>query len=1545
MSESKFLKHKKVSKHLVVITKCITFAAENKQNVSKSKDNMTNCKLQTSQRTQDERRTQKGLYQPDYEHDACGVGMVVNIHGGKSHELVDNALKVLENMEHRGAETRDKTGDGAGIMIQIPHEFILLQGIPVPEKGKYGTGLVFLPKDEKAQQEILSVMIEEIEREGLQLMHLRAVPTNPEVLGAAAREVEPEIKQVFVTGVSDDNVPVFERTLYKIRKKIENRIDNEDFYICSLSNKNMIYKGMLTSGQLRRYFPDLSNDYLTSGLALVHSRFSTNTFPKWKLAQPFRLLAHNGEINTIRGNRGWMKARESVLSSEALGDIKDIRPIVQDGMSDSASLDNVFEFLMMSGLSLPQAMAILVPESFNDKNPISEDLKAFYEYHSILMEPWDGPAALLFSDGRYAGGMLDRNGLRPSRYTITKGGMVVVASEVGVMDFEPGDVVSKGRLQPGKILLIDTQEGKIYYDGEIKEQLAKAHPYREWLNENRVQLEKLKSGRHVENGVTDYEKKLITFGFGQEDIDKTVVPMATAGQEPVAAMGNDTPLAVISDRPQILFNYFRQQFAQVTNPAIDPIREELVMSLTEYIGAVGTNILSPDASNCKMVRLPQPVLTNTQLDILCNIRYKGFNTKKLPIFFDIDKGEEGLRQALDDLCHQAEASVDEGVNYIILSDRDIDDKHAAIPSLLAVSAVHHYLISVGKRVQTALIVESGEIREVMHAALLLGYGASAICPYMTFAVLDNLVKHHKIQEEYATAEKNYIKAVDKGLKKIMSKMGISTIRSYRGAKIFESIGLSEELLRRYFGTEVSTIGGIGLKEIARDAIRLHEQANEQEFLKNQGQFSWRKDGILHAWNPETIAQLQLATRQGNYEKFKQWAAIVDGGEKPIFIRDFFGFKKVAKPTPIDEVESVESIVKHFVTGAMSFGALSIEAHEALALAMNKLGTRSNTGEGGEDNARYHTEVDGVSLSSKTKQIASGRFGVTAEYLVNAEEIQIKVAQGAKPGEGGQLPGFKVNEIIAKTRNAIPGISLISPPPHHDIYSIEDLAQLIFDLKNINPTAAVSVKLVAESGVGTIAAGVAKAKADLIVISGAEGGTGASPASSMRFAGISPEIGLAETQQTLVKNGLRNQVRLQTDGQLKTAKDVIIMAMLGADEFSFGTLPLIVLGCVMMRKCNTNTCPMGVATQNPELRKHFQGRSEYVVNFFTFLAQQVREYLSEIGVHSLKEIIGHTELIELQTDTATDKQKTIDFARLLHKPETDKALFWDRGDYTKVAGVKDEEIIHAAAKAIDTQEEVTLDYAIKNTDRAVTTMLSGVIAKKYGEEGLPDGTINIKFKGSAGQSFGAFAVKGLNLKLEGECNDYFGKGLSGGRISILPPARSNEDFKAEENIIAGNTGLYGATSGELYINGKVGERFGVRNSGAIAVIEGAGDHCCEYMTGGRVVVLGKTGRNFAAGMSGGVAYVYDPDHSFDYFCNMDMVELGLVEDSVSRKELLELIRQHYLHTGSALAGRMLDEWPRYVVDFIQVVPIEYKRVLQEEQMKKLHEKIADIQRDY
>lgn len=1492
-------------------------------------------------------RLNEGLYRAENEHDACGVGMIVNIHGNKSHELVDSALKVLENMKHRGAEGADnKTGDGAGIMLQIPHEFILLQGIPVPEKGHYGTGLVFLPKDEAEQQTILSVFIEEVEREGLQLMHVRAVPTNSAILGKDALETEPAVKQVFVTGADPQTL---ERKLYIVRKKVEKRVTNKDFYICSLSSKNIVYKGMLSSTQLREYFPDLTQPYFTSGLAIVHSRFSTNTFPTWGLAQPFRLLAHNGEINTIRGNRVWMEARESVLSTDVLGDVKDIRPIIQPNMSDSASLDNVLEFLVMSGLSLPHAMAMLVPESFNDKNPISEDLKAFYEYHSILMEPWDGPAALLFSDGRFAGGMLDRNGLRPARYLITKNDMMVVASEAGVISFEANEIKEKGRLQPGKILLIDTQEGNIYYDGELKNRLATAYPYRQWLSANRIELDALKSGRKVENAVEDFDKRLRVFGFTREDVERTIMTMANNGSEPIASMGNDTPLAVLSDRPQSLFNYFRQQFAQVTNPAIDPIREELVMSLTEYVGAVGMNILSPNESHCKMVRLPQPILTNRQLDILCNIRYKGFNTVKLPMIYESAKGSEGLKEALDNLCHMAEQSVNDGINYIILSDRGVDETHAAIPSLLAVSAVHHYLISVQKRMETALVVESGETREVMHAALLIGYGASAINPYMAFAVLDDLVKRGEVQMNYETAEKNYIKAICKGLYKVLSKMGISTLRSYRGAKIFEAIGLSDELLRTYFGTAAGTIGGIHLDQIARDYSKFHDEGYSPDYedrelqglLPYVGLFSYRKDGEKHAWNPETIAALQLATRLGSYKKFKDFTTLVDKKEKPIFLRDFFEFKR--NPIPVDEVESVDDIVKHFVTGAMSFGAISKEAHEALALAMNKLGARSNTGEGGEDNERFSETFDGISLSSKTKQIASGRFGVTTEYLVNAEEIQIKVAQGAKPGEGGQLPGYKVNKIIAKTRHSIPGISLISPPPHHDIYSIEDLAQLIFDLKNVNPKAQISVKLVAESGVGTIAAGVAKAKADLIVISGAEGGTGASPASSMRYAGISPEIGLSETQQTLVLNGLRGQVRLQTDGQIKTGRDVISMALLGAEEFGFGTTVLIVLGCVMMRKCHANTCPVGVATQNPELREHFRGHYEYVVNYFRFLAQEVREYLAEMGFRHFNDIVGRTDLIALRERDAASKAATLDFGRLLHRVDNNAAIHHVTSQQHDIDTVLDQQIIKAAAPALDMQKEVSLEYAIANTDRSVGAMLSGTVVAKYGHKGLPDETINIKFKGSAGQSFGAFLPTGVNFKLEGEANDYLGKALSGGRIAVMPPVRSS--YKAEDNTIAGNTLLYGATSGEVYINGKVGERFAVRNSGAIAVVEGVGDHCCEYMTGGRVVVLGETGRNFAAGMSGGVAYVWDKNHNFDYFCNMEMVELSLIENSTSRKELHELIRQHYLYTGSQLARTMLDDWNRYVDDFIQITPIEYKRVLAEEQMRKLQEKIAEVQRDY
>ena len=1506
-----------------------------------NKDEETNCVIGKSIKDMNKNI---GLYSPENEHDACGVGMIVNIRGDKSHQLVDSALTVLENMKHRGAEGADnKTGDGAGIMVQIPHEFILLQGIPVPEKGKYGTGLIFLPKNKDEQSEILSIILEEIEREGLTLMHLRNVPVNSSILGKDALATEPDIKQVFITGATD--IEGLDRKLYIIRKKIEKRISNKDFYIASLSSKSIVYKGMLTSMQLRDYYPDLTQPYFTSGLAIVHSRFSTNTFPTWSLAQPFRLLAHNGEINTIRGNRGWMEARESVLSTPLLGDIKQIKPIIQPNMSDSASLDNVLEFFVMSGLSLPHAMSMLVPESFNDKNPISEDLKAFYEYHSILMEPWDGPAALLFSDGRFAGGMLDRNGLRPARYLITKNDMMVVASEAGVLSLEPSEIKEKGRLQPGKILLIDTAEGKIYYDGELKERLAAEKPYRQWLSTNRIELHTLRSGRKVENKVADFNKMLRVFGFTREDIERTITPMCVNGAEPTASMGNDTPIAILSEKPQLLFNYFRQQFAQVTNPAIDPIREELVMSLTEYIGAVGMNILLPDETHCKMVRLPHPVLNNTQLDILCNIRYKGFNTVQLPMLFEKKGGESALRVALSDLCRKAEESVDEGVNYIILTDEGVNDKYAAIPSLLAVSAVHHHLISVQKRVQTALIVKSGEIREVMHAALLLGYGASAINPYMAFAILDDLVAKGEVQMNYETAEKNYIKAICKGLYKVMSKMGISTIRSYRGAKIFESIGISEELLRTYFGTSSSTIGGIKLSDIARDYSRFHDAGFENkavdEILPNIGQFSFRKDGEKHAWNPETIYKLQLATHSGDYAKFKEFTAAVDKKEHPIFLRDFFTFKK--NPISIDEVEPVENIVKHFVTGAMSFGAISKEAHEALALAMNMLGTRSNTGEGGEDSDRFHSEQDGISLCSKTKQIASGRFGVTTEYLVNAKEIQIKVAQGAKPGEGGQLPGFKVNDIIAKTRHSIPGISLISPPPHHDIYSIEDLAQLIFDLKNVNPKAKISVKLVAESGVGTIAAGVAKAKADLIVISGAEGGTGASPASSMRYAGIPPEIGLSETQQTLVLNGLRGQVRLQTDGQLKTGRDIISMALLGAEEFGFGTTVLIVLGCVMMRKCHQNTCPVGVATQDPKLREKFRGNYKYVVNYFRFLAEEVREYLAEMGYRRLEDIVGHSELIEIKHIDSASKASGLDFSKILHKIECNAALHNITDQMHCLDGIIDASMLKAAQQAIDNQKEISLDYAISNTDRAVGAMLSGAVALKYGNAGLPDQTINVKFKGSAGQSFGAFLAHGVSFKLEGEANDYLGKGLSGGRISVQPPVRS--DFDADKNTIAGNTILYGATSGELYINGKVGERFAVRNSGAIAVVEGVGDHCCEYMTGGRVVVLGETGRNFAAGMSGGVAYIWDKDRKFDYFCNMEMVELSLLEDSAAKKELHELIRQHYLYTGSQLARKMLDDWNRYVDDFIQVTPIEYKRVLAEEQMKKLQQKIAEVQRDY
>ena len=1497
-------------------------------------------------------KSKRGLYDPANEHDACGVGMLVDIHGRKSHSIVDSALTVLENMRHRGAEGADnKTGDGAGILVQIPHEFILLQGIPVPEKGHYGTGLAFLPKDQAAQKAFLQIIQEEVEAKGLTILCLRDVPVCSEILGKDALATEPAIKQLFIVGEEDQQE--LELKLYGVRKRIEKRIassslvEKKDFYVVSLSTRSLIYKGMLESMQLRKYFPDLTNEYFTSALVLVHSRFSTNTFPTWSLAQPFRLLAHNGEINTIRGNRAWMAARESVLSSSRLSDMEALDPIIQPDMSDSASLDNVLEFLLASGLSLPHAMAMLVPESFNEKNPISDDLKAFYEYHSILMEPWDGPAALLFSDGRYAGGMLDRNGLRPARYLVTKKGWVLVASEVGVLDILPEEIQEKGRLQPGKILLIDTETGKICRDQELKQQLADAHPYRKWIQDNCIELDELKSGRKVTSRVDDFDCKLRVFGYSREDIDRIMVPMCTGGAEPVGSMGNDTPLAVLSTRPHLLYDYFRQQFAQVTNPPIDPIREALVMSLVEYIGAVGNHILAPNESHCKMVRLQCPILTNTQLDILCNIRYKGFKTVKLPMLFDVSLGETGLREALDRLCQEAARAVSEGANYLVLTDRNVDASMAVIPSVLAVSAVHHYLISVKKRVQTALVVETGEMREVMHAALLLGFGASAVNPYMAFAILEDLVAKQAVQLNYETAEKNYVKSLCKGLLKVLSKMGISTIRSYRGAKLFEAIGLSEDLVETYFGSISSKVGGIGLAEIARDAVQMHKAGYKEdlsEVLEHKGIYSYRKDGEKHAWNPETISTLQLATRLGSYKKFKEYTKLVDEKEEPLFLRDFLDFKRQS-PVPLEEVEPASEIMKRFVTGAMSFGSISKEAHETMAMAMNKIHGRSNTGEGGEDAGRFTEKIDGLSLRSAIKQVASGRFGVTTNYLVNADEIQIKVAQGAKPGEGGQLPGYKVNDIIAKTRHSIPGISLISPPPHHDIYSIEDLAQLIFDLRNVNPKAEISVKLVSESGVGTIAAGVAKAKADRIVISGAEGGTGASPMSSIRYAGLPPEIGLAETQQTLVLNNLRGQVRLQTDGQLKTGRDILLMALLGAEEFGFATSALIVLGCVMMRKCHMNTCPVGVATQDETLRKRFHGRYEYLVNFFTFLAEEVREYLAEMGFRKLDEVIGRTDLLVRKPSDGVHKHDLLDFSRILYFPTAfqDRALYHVADSLHEMGPVKDLQLIEDARPALEGKQDLLLSYPIVNTDRSVGAMLSGVIAQQYGEIGLPEQALKIRFKGSAGQSFGAFLVHGVEFRLEGDTNDYLGKGLSGGRIVVVPPVRA--DFKPEENIIAGNTLLYGATSGEVYLNGRAGERFCVRNSGAVAVVEGVGDHCCEYMTGGRVVVLGPTGRNFAAGMSGGVAYVWNPSGNFDFYCNMEMVELSLVEDTRSRKELHELIRKHYHYTGSPLAGQMLDHWDRYVEEFIEVVPIEYKKVLQEEQMKKWQQKIAAMQRDY
>lgn len=1495
------------------------------------------------------------LYRPEFEHDACGVGLIAHVHGAKTHDIVEKGLQILENMLHRGAESADnKTGDGAGILTQIPHEFILLQGIPVPEKGTYGTGLVFFPKEKDETAVCINIINTIVENEGLKMLAVRDVPTNSDILGEISRSNEPNIKQIFITGEADQDK--LELKLYVIRKKIEkvalksNLSQKRNFYIVSLSSKRIVYKGMLTSLQLHEYFPDLTSPYYTSGLALVHSRFSTNTFPTWDLAQPFRLLGHNGEINTIKGNRFWMEARESIMQCDKLGNMDDMYPIVQPYMSDSASLDNVLEFLLMTGKSIPHALSMLVPESWNDKNPISNCLKSFYEYHSIIMEPWDGPAAILFSDGRYAGGMLDRNGLRPARYTITKKDTIIIASEAGVLEIDPDDIKEKGRLKPGKILLIDTEKGEIYSDALLKDELAKAYPYSEWLSKNRIELDKISTGRTAKYEVENYYRLLRAFGYYKEDFEKLIIPMVQDGKEPTSSMGNDTPLAVLSNKPQRLFSYFRQLFAQVTNPPIDPIREELVMSLRLYIGAQEGNLLVPSPKLCKMVKLESPILSNRQFDILQNLIYKGFKTLTLPMLFEPEKGVNALESALDELCQKSEQAVIDEYNYIILSDRGVDKKHVAIPSLLAVSAVHHYLIEKRKRMQIAIVVESAEPREIMHFALLFGYGATAVNPYMVFASIDKLVKDNELQLDLHTAEKNYIKAVNKGLLKVMSKMGISTIRSYRGAQIFEALGISQSVIEKYFRGTISEIGGIDIHDIQDEAINAHQLGfgdnfNESKLMDNLGLYAYRKTGEFHAWNPETISMLQIATRLGSFKKFKEYTDSIDFKQEPIFLRNMIQYKSDRKPIDISNVEPASEITKRFVTGAMSFGSISKEAHEAIAIAMNTIGGKSNTGEGGEDPARFKISKDGLNRRSAIKQIASGRFGVTAEYLVNADELQIKIAQGAKPGEGGQLPGFKVDKIIAQTRHSIPGISLISPPPHHDIYSIEDLAQLIFDLKNINPSARISVKLVSEAGVGTIAAGVAKAKADMILISGGEGGTGASPASSIKYAGLPIELGLAEAQKTLVMNNLRGQVRIQADGQLKTGKDIITAALLGAEEFGFASSALIVLGCVMMRKCHLNTCPMGIATQSEELRKRFIGRYEYLVNYFNFLAEEVREHLAAMGYTKLEDIVGHSELLEFVPTQVNEKAKKINLKKLIRLPkEAEKNDFhMVKEQNHKIENVLDIRLIAEAKSAIESHLSVDKTFKVRNTDRTVGAMLSGEIARRYGDAGLAKNTIRYTFEGSAGQSFGSFLTHGISFRLEGESNDYLGKGLSGGIISLVPAKNSN--FEPEKNIIAGNTSLYGATAGEVYINGCVGERFCVRNSGAIAVVEGVGDHCCEYMTGGRTVVLGPTGRNFAAGMSGGIAYVLDIEGNFDYFCNMEMVELSLIEDNSDKIELQSLIKNHYKLTNSPLAKRILDNWDEYLRHFIKITPIEYKKVLHDEKIEAIKKKIAQVEYDY
>jgi len=1500
------------------------------------------------------KKEQLGLYDPAYEHDACGIGFVANIKGVKSHQNVIDALTILENMEHRGAcGCEINTGDGAGIMIQIPHEFffdeLLQKGIHLPDLNEYGVGFIFFPSDTSMVTACKEIFARAAEKLGIEIIGYRKVPVNRDTIGPSALSVEPIMEQVFLKKPDHISDPEdFERKLFVLKNYASHTINNSikkeaiGFYMASLSQRVLVYKGQLTSHQVREYFPDLSDKRVVSAFGLVHSRFATNTFPSWKLAQPFRYIAHNGEINTLQGNLNWLRSNESSFFSPYFSkeELEMILPVVTAGQSDSACLDNMIELLTLSGRSLPHVMMMLIPEAWDGNELMDPVKKAFYEFHAAFMEPWDGPASISFTDGKIIGATLDRNGLRPSRYCVTNDDRVIMASETGVLPIDPSTIIEKGRLQPGKMFVVDMEAGKIISDTDLKQNICAQEPYADWLNKYKIRLEELPEPRiqftHLEHDqIFKYQK---AFGYTKEDLENIITPMATDGKEPIGSMGTDTPLAVLSDQPQHITSYFKQLFAQVTNPPIDPIRERMVMSLATFVGSQG-NLLTEDPMASHCVALRHPILNNHELEKIRSIDTGVFQAKTLQCYFRADGKEGSLKKGLDRLCRYAVDAVEDGFEVIVLTDRSIDSEHAAIPTLLACASVHHHLIRKGLRGKVGIIVEGGDVWEVHHYACLIGFGATAINPYMALSTIRDMKLHDKIKSEYDAEKlkKNYIKAVNEGLYKVFSKMGISTLQSYQGAQIFEIIGINKEVVNRHFTGATSRIDGMGLDEIAKEILAKHELAfakksSPVDRLTEGGVYQWKRRGEFHLFNPQTIHLLQHSTKMNDYPSFKKYSKLVnDQTQKACTLRGLFDFKPTRPSISIEEVEPASSIYKRFATGAMSFGSISWEAHTTLAIAMNRLGGKSNTGEGGEDEIRYQKLPNGDSMRSSIKQVASARFGVTSYYLAEADELQIKMAQGAKPGEGGQLPGDKVDDWIGKTRHATPGVGLISPPPHHDIYSIEDLSQLIFDLKNANRAARINVKLVSKAGVGTIAAGVTKAKADVVLIAGFDGGTGASPLSSIKHAGLPWELGLAETHQTLVKNKLRSRVVVQADGQMKTGRDIAIATLLGAEEWGVATAALIVEGCIMMRKCHMNTCPVGVATQDPELRKRFKGDPDHVVRFFEFITQELREIMAELGYRTINEMVGQVDALTMRENINHWKYKNLDLSDVLYKEPAEESvgLYQTETQDHLMSEVLDWQLLAAAKPAIEKKEKVKASFPIKNTDRTTGTIVSNEITKVYKAEGLPEDTIHFNFKGTAGQSFGAFNTKGVTLELEGDANDYFGKGLSGAQLIIYPDKKAS--FIPEENIIIGNVALYGATSGIAFIRGKAGERFAVRNSGVSVVVEGIGDHGCEYMTGGVAVILGKTGRNFGAGMSGGIAFVYDVENNFEVLCNNEMVELE-APDKEDEVLLKKLIQAHFDKTGSGVAKFILADFENQLKQFVKVFPSDYKKALAKQKSK-------------